>query len=90
MKPARIPRPIRSVVLQLGGPLVIVEDGNQFYWLVNLKTGRMLDDRFEGVEAVRREADSLAFLHNPGASSLRWSRPITGKAVQAVLEKGLG
>ena len=90
MKPPRIPRPIQSVVLQVGGPLVIVEDAHRYYWLVNLRSGRMLDERFEGMSAVKTEAASLAFIHNPRSSPLRWSPPVTGKAADAVLEKGRG
>jgi hypothetical protein len=90
MKPAAIPRPIGSVVLQIGGPLVIVEDANHYYWLVSMRSGRMLAERFEGPDAVKREAASLAFIHNPDSPPLRWSKPIRGVGAQAILEKGRG
>ena len=78
----RIPRPIQEVVRQTNGPLALVQDGLNFYWIINRKNGRHLPDRFEGIEAAKREASSLMFLHKPEAPSPQWTSPVKGRAAE--------
>ena len=78
----RIPRPIRRVVRQTNGPLVIVQDGRNFYWIVNRKSGKTVPERFEGLDAAKREASTLLFLHKPETSSPKWTVPVDGRAAE--------
>lgn len=83
----RIPHPIQKVVRQTNGPLAIVQDGYNFYWIINRKNGKLLPDRFEGLRAAKDEASSLLFLHKPEAPSPLWTTPVTGSSAQRRFDK---
>lgn len=78
----RIPRPVQKVVRQTNGPLAIVQDGYNLYWIINRKNGKLIPDRFEGLDWAKSEASSLLFLHKPEAPSPTWTAPITGRAAE--------
>ena len=83
----RIPRPIQRVVRQTNGPLAIVRDGRNFYWILNRKNGRRIPERFEGLKAAKTEASSLLFLHRPEAPAPTWTSPVDGRAAQARFDR---
>ena len=83
----RIPRPIQRVVRQTNGPLALVQDGRNFYWIINRKNGRRIPERFEGLTAAKTEASSLLFLHKPEAPAPTWTAPVDGRAAQARFDR---
>jgi hypothetical protein len=83
----RIPRPIQRVIRQINGPLAIVQDGRNFYWIINRKNGRHVPERFEGLEAAKSEASTLLFLHKPEARKPSWTTPVDGRAAQTRFDR---
>ncbi len=86
----QIPRPIQRVVRQTNGPLVIVQDRKNFYWIVNRENGKTVPERFEGLETAKREASSLSFLYKPEAPSPTWTAPVDGRAAEARFTRWAG
>ena len=78
----RIPRPIQRVVRQTNGPLVIVQDRRNFYWIINRHSGKAVPERFEGLDTAKREASTLSFLYQPEAPSPKWTVPVEGRAAE--------
>ncbi len=67
-----IPRPIRKALVQTNGPLAIVQDRNNTYWLVNRRTGAVYPETFSLKEDAARQAASVSFLYDPSAPSPTW------------------
>lgn len=86
----RIPRPIQRVVRQTNGPLVIVQDARNFYWILNRRNGTTVSERFELLEVAKEEAATLAFLHRPEAPSPKWTVPVDGRAAQDRFDRWAG
>ena len=86
----RIPQPIRRVVRQTNGPLAIVQDRRNFYWIVNRKNGRTVPERFEGLDAAKREASTILFLHKPKGQSPKWTAPVDGRAARDRFDRWAG
>lgn len=80
---ANIPRPIQQVVRQTNGPLAIVQDARNLYWIINRKNGKSGSERYEGLEKAKSKASTLVFLHRPEAPSPTWTIPIRGLAAES-------
>lgn len=68
----QIPRPIGRVIVQTNGDLVIIQDINNTYWLVNRRHGRTYPDTFSLFEDAKREAASVSFIADPSSPAPRW------------------
>ena len=86
----QIPRPVQKVVRQTNGPLVIVQDRMNFYWIINRNSGKAVPEHFEGLKAAKREASTLSFLYKPEAPSPTWTAPITGVSAEKRFDRWAG
>ena len=86
----QIPRPVQRLVRQTNGPLVIVQDRMNFYWIINRHSGKAVPERFEGLKSAKREVSTLSFLYKPEAPSPKWTAPITGVAAEKRFDRWAG
>ena len=59
-------------MIQTNGPLWIVQDINNRYWLVNPKHGRTYPETFSLLDHAKKEASSISFIHDPSRPSPKW------------------
>ncbi len=85
-----IARPVRLVVRQTNGPLAIVADARGFYWIVSRENGNAVAERFDGLEAAKREATTLSSLEWPGSPPPKWTGPVTGVSAEKRFERWTG
>lgn len=69
---AGVPSPIQKAMVQTNGPLAILQDRQDRYWLVNRKTGAVYPDTFSLKEEAAREAASVSFLYDPFSPTPTW------------------
>jgi hypothetical protein len=85
-----IARPVRLVVRQTNGPLAIVADAGDFYWIVNRENGKTAPERLDRLEAAKGEASTLSSLEWPGSPSPKWTGPVTGVSAEKRFERWTG
>ena len=68
----QIPRPVQQILVQTNGDLAIVQDANNYYWLVNRRHRRLYPDRFSLLDRAQHEAAMVVFLTDPTAPRPTW------------------